>query len=195
MLIPSPLGSYWLPKSHLLPQPLSTKRYQPLSTISQRLTHVHKAHDHVCLGEETAVLQTGQGWPLSAEDGLVRVGETFATFTGALFLHRHSIVEVQHEHGSRVVLAVQVGPRPVRQAQDGQDLPLHLPALLAPEPPVDETRVHLVLQGEVRQGAPQLQSPEEDPDDPGGSRQLLEPLRRVHLRHGWGRPAGGGVQI
>lgn len=35
--------------------------------------------------------------------------------------------------------------RSVRQSEDGQDLLLHLSLLVRPQPPVDETRVHLVV--------------------------------------------------
>lgn len=43
-------------------------------------------------------------------------------------------------------------PRAVRQPQDGEDLPLHLSALLAPQPPLDEAGAHVVVHGEVGVG-------------------------------------------
>lgn len=62
------------------------------------------------------------------------------------------IVQVQHEHRGSVLSGVDVRTRTVRQPQDGEDLPLHLPALLAPQPPLDEAGAHLVVHGEVGEG-------------------------------------------
>lgn len=150
--------------------PARSSRLRPRR--GQALTQVDEAHDHVSLGEEVAVLQAGQGWPLGAEDGLVGVGEAFALLSGGPrhpLLHGHGIVEVQHEHGGRVVLAVEVGPRSVRQAEDGEDLPLHLAALGAAQPPVDEAGVHLVVHHrEVGEDAAQ-------PEGGGGGAQHQQP--------------------
>lgn len=58
------------------------------------------------------------------EDGLVGV-------TLRLRVSRDGVVQVQHEHRSSVMFGVDQRPWTVRQPQDGEDLPLHLPSLLA----------------------------------------------------------------
>lgn len=107
-------------------------------------TYIDKAHDHVCIIQEVVVLQAGDGRCLRGEDGLVWIGVPVV-----VHLRGHGVVQVQHEHGGRVVLAVEVRSRPVRQPQDGEDLPLYLPALLASQPAVNEAGVELVVHGKV----------------------------------------------
>lgn len=138
----------------LLPVPKCLLAETVTPFLLPSLTKVDEAHDHVGVGEEVAILQAGQRGALGAEDRLVGVGEALAVGPAAL-LHRHGIVQVQHEHGRRVVLALEVGARAMGQAQDGEDLALHLPPLLAAEAPVDEARVHLVVQAEVGQSGAQ----------------------------------------
>lgn len=164
---PSPSEDRSRPSSPPIPPPARS----PALPRPRALTQVDEAHDHVGLGEEVAVLQAGQRRPLGAEDGLVRVGEALALLgrrPRRPLLHGHGIVEVQHEHGGRVVLAVEVRPRAVRQAEDGEDLPLHLAALGAAQPPVDEAGVHLVVQREVGEDAAQ-------PEGGGGGAQHQQP--------------------
>lgn len=63
-----------------------------------------------------------------------------------LLLHGHGVVQVEHEERRRGrLLPGGEGPRPVRQAQDGEDLPLDLPALVIAQPPVNEAGVHMVV--------------------------------------------------
>lgn len=63
-----------------------------------------------------------------------------------LLLHGHGVVQVEHEErrGGRL-LPGREGPRPVGQAQDGEDLSLDLPALVIAQPPVNKTGVHMVV--------------------------------------------------
>lgn len=153
-VLPSVARSPLQPPPGTVPCPAASDPAPPRPALTQ----VDEAHDHVSLREEVAVLQAGQRRPLSAEDGLVGVREALAVLGGGPrrpLLHGHGIVEVQHEHGGRVVLAVEVRPRAVRQAEDGEDLPLHLAALGAAQPPVDEAGVHLVVHREVGEHAAQ----------------------------------------
>lgn len=153
-VLPSVAGSPLQPPPGTVPRAAAPDPAPP----SPALTQVDEAHDHVSFGEEVAVLQAGQRRPLGAEDGLVGVREALAVLGGGPrrpLLHGHGIVKVQHEHGGRVVLAVEVRPRAVRQAEDGEDLPLHLAALGAAQPPVDEAGVHLVVHREVGEHAAQ----------------------------------------
>lgn len=61
-------------------------------------------------------------------------------------LNGHGVVEVEHEErcGGRLFPGRQ-GPRTVRQAQDGKDLSLDLPALVIAQPPVNKAGVHMVV--------------------------------------------------
>ncbi len=63
-----------------------------------------------------------------------------------LLLHGHGVVQVEHEQrrGGRL-LPGREGPRTVRQAQDGEDLSLDLPAFVIAQPPVNKTGVHMVV--------------------------------------------------
>lgn len=63
-----------------------------------------------------------------------------------LLLHGHGVVEVEHEQRRRGrLLPGREGPRTVRQAQDGEDLSLDLPALVIAQPPVNKAGVHMVV--------------------------------------------------
>lgn len=63
-----------------------------------------------------------------------------------LLLQGHGVVQVEHEQrrGGRL-LPGREGPRTVRQAQDGEDLSLDLPAFVIAQPPVNKTGVHMVV--------------------------------------------------
>lgn len=114
--------------------------------VDCKLTEIDKAHHHVCVIQEAAVLRGHHGGDLGRYNGLV-VG-----ISGRLCVCRDGVVQVQHEHRGSVVFGVDVRPRTMRQPQDGEDLPLHLPALLAPQPPLDEAGAHFVVHGEVGEG-------------------------------------------
>lgn len=63
-----------------------------------------------------------------------------------LLLHGHGVVQVEHEQRRRGrLLPGREGPRTVRQAQDGEDLSLDLPALVIAQPPVNKTGMHMVV--------------------------------------------------
>lgn len=63
-----------------------------------------------------------------------------------LLVQGHGVVQVEHEERrGRRLLAGREGPRTVRQAQDGEDLPLDLPAFVIAQPPVNEAGVHMVV--------------------------------------------------
>lgn len=47
------------------------------------------------------------------------------------------------------MFGVNLRPRSVRKTQDGEDFALHLPALLAAQPPLDEAGTHFVVRGDV----------------------------------------------
>lgn len=110
------------------------------------LTEVGKAHHHVRVIQEAAVLRGHDGGGLGRGDGLVIRKSLRPGVRG------DGVVQVQHEHRGSVVLGVEVRPRTLRQPQDGQDLALHVPALLAPQPPLDEAGAHLVAHGKVGEG-------------------------------------------
>lgn len=63
-----------------------------------------------------------------------------------LLVQGHGVVQVEHEErrGGRL-LAGREGPWTVRQAQDGEDLPLDLPAFVIAQPPVNKAGVHMVV--------------------------------------------------
>lgn len=63
-----------------------------------------------------------------------------------LLLHSHGVVQVEHEERRRGrLLPGREWPRAVRQAQDGEDLSLDLPAFVIAQPPVNKTGVHMVV--------------------------------------------------
>lgn len=63
-----------------------------------------------------------------------------------VLLQGHGVVQVQHEErrGGRL-LPGREGPGTVRQAQNGEDLSLDLPAFVIAQAPVDKTGVHMVV--------------------------------------------------
>lgn len=63
-----------------------------------------------------------------------------------VLLQGHGVVQVQHEErrGGRL-LPGREGPGTVRQAQNGEDLSLDLPAFVIAQAPVNKTGVHMVV--------------------------------------------------
>lgn len=120
---------------------LARPRKPPCSAAAQpALTQVDEAHDHVGVVEEGAVLRAGHGHGH-------RLATTPLRSRGALRSLCQGVVEAQHEARSRRQPPRGRGrrlpgrrARAVRQPQDGEDLPLHLPLLVRLQPPVEEAR-------------------------------------------------------
>lgn len=115
------------------------------------LTEVDEAHDRVCVIQEAAVPRSHGRLGLCGQRRLV-VG-----ISEQLRARGDAVVQVQHERGCSVVLGARVRPRPVRQPQDGEDLALHLSALLAAQPSLQEAGARADVHGGVQEGDPRGQ--------------------------------------
>lgn len=141
---------------------------------SSPLTQVNKTHHHVGIVEKVGVVRRGERGALAQQrgravrlrhPGVAGVLWAVVTFPGVplspgtealprdplhalllFLLQRHGVVQVEHEErrGRRLFPGCE-GPRTVRQAQDGEDLPLDLPAFVVAQPPVNKTGVHMVV--------------------------------------------------
>ncbi len=101
------------------------------------LTQIDKAHHHVGIAEKAVVLLGQHRRSRGGVRRFIRV------------LQDGVIIQIKHEHGSRGVPLLQERTGPVRQPEDGEDLPLHLPALLALQPPLEEAGLNVIIQTEV----------------------------------------------
>lgn len=109
----------------------------------KRLTQIDEAHHHICIIQKGSFLIRGQMRALSCARRLISVQQAFHM---AFLVRGYGVVQVQHEKWSGVELSVRyVRSGSVRQAQDGENFLLHLPLLVRPQPPVDETLVHFVV--------------------------------------------------
>lgn len=138
------------------------------------LTQIDKTHNHVGIIEKVGVVHSGECGAVALERGrLVRLSHAGEAVRGAVvsfagvpvslgsgalprapphlllllfLLHGHGIVQVEHEQrGGGRLLAGRERPGTVRQAQDGEDLSLDLPAFVIAQPPVNEAGVHMVV--------------------------------------------------
>lgn len=107
------------------------------------LTHIDKTHHHVGIIQKAAVLLAHHRWSRG------RVNRFIREHTVLVSVLQDGVVQIQHVHGSCGVSLVEERPGAMRQAEDGEDLPLHLSALLTLEPPLDETRLNVIIQSKV----------------------------------------------
>lgn len=105
-----------------------------------------------------------------------------------VLLQRHGVVQVQHEErrGGRL-LPGREGPGTVRQAQDGEDLSLDLPALVIAQAPVNKTGVHMVV---TQPATGAGQKPQAAPRQSENSA-----LQRCHLDGWFGLPCEAGLHL
>lgn len=67
-------------------------------------------------------------------------------FLVLVLLQGHGVVQVEHEQRRRGrLLPGSEGPGTMWQSQNGEDLSLDLPAFVIAQPPVNKTRVHMVV--------------------------------------------------
>lgn len=112
-----------------------------------QLTEIEKTHDHISIIQEAIVLQGDRVGSLGLQMGIV------AGISRARCVCRGGVVQVQHEQRGSVEPGADVRrSRAMRQPEDGEDFPLHVPALLAPQSAVDEAGAQLVVHGEVGEG-------------------------------------------
>lgn len=109
------------------------------------LTQIDKAHHHVGIAEKTTVLLGHHRGSRGRVRRFIRVHNSAASIS----VLQDGVIQIQHVHGSCGVSLEQERTGPVRQPEDGEDLPLHLSALLALQPPLDEAGLNVILQGEV----------------------------------------------
>lgn len=143
-----------------------------IDPVLMTLTQIDKTHNHVGVIEKVGVLRCGECGAVAYERGrsvrlchtgvvgMLGVVVTFprvplslgtkalpcALLHALLLIHGHGVVQVEHEQrrGGRL-LPGREGPGTVRQAQDGEDLSLYLPALVIAQPPVNKTGVHMIV--------------------------------------------------
>lgn len=100
----------------------------------------------------------------------------------------HGVVQVEHEERrGRRLLAGREGPRTVRQAQDGEDLPLDLPAFVIAQPPVNKAGVHMVITHPALGAGQKAQAAPRQSEDGAAQR-----CQRCHHRPNKTKPVDGG---
>lgn len=185
--------------------------------LETKLTEVHKTHHHVGIVEKVGVVRRGERGALAQQrgrsirlrhPGVSGVRRAIVTFPGVplslgtdalpraalhapllLFLVQgHGVVQVEHEErrGGRL-LAGREGPRTVRQAQDGEDLPLDLPSFVIAQPPVNKAGVHMVVAHAALGARQKAQAAPRQSEDGAAQR-----CKRCHLGQ---KPVSGRLEL
>lgn len=118
--------------------------FSNLGDKNPALTHIDEAHHHVGVAQIALVPSRRCRWWSRSQNR----SRGSARETGSSGFQRR-VVQLQHVDGRRRAPLRRVRTRPPGQAEHGQDLSLHFPALLTAQSSVHESRAQVALHREV----------------------------------------------